>query len=501
MNINGMNFNLPPRSRLYNLEPIGKGDILIEGLVSYVLRLAENHNVTPVTLIGDEILPIIRRNYGLKLEKNKLQKVGHITGVGENASKWVEALNELTGRNDLSCLTLLPWKKIIYYPHSIRHDLHWCPICLQKQGKHQYNPLIWYLNYIEYCPIHQTPLMSVCGNPDCRKPVPVYSSQLQIGRCPNCNFQLSHLGYCTQIECDSLKLWISQKMGELLSNNLTIENITTINQNRRVFKLFNNDGFIYINDPKKLELYFLSSREKLIRNSVEIIRYLKACYSLGVDPYIESDLVIYEKRSQTNRILTNEEITFFWLFSNDLPEFKRIVAENIAGSHSLREVFNRLNIRKNIIYRHHLACFQLVSLMFEEYTKNNTERLRKTLECILQDSGKSPSVKEVAIDLGIPANTLRYKFSDLCKQISVKYIKRIKENRKLKNQKRVNEINQIMNETWRQGIIPENKVLIKIMKKKGIFKDPIVWAEYKRLIEQIYSELSLESSSEGNTKD
>jgi len=48
---------LPPLSRLYALEPMGMGTPLVEGLASYVMRLAAMHQVTPATLIEQEIVP------------------------------------------------------------------------------------------------------------------------------------------------------------------------------------------------------------------------------------------------------------------------------------------------------------------------------------------------------------------------------------------------------------------------------------------------------------
>ena len=38
---------LPKRSRLYHLEPIAIGTTYVEGLISYVCRLAEAHCVSP----------------------------------------------------------------------------------------------------------------------------------------------------------------------------------------------------------------------------------------------------------------------------------------------------------------------------------------------------------------------------------------------------------------------------------------------------------------------
>ena len=43
---------IPPRSRLYALEPIGVGTALVESLSGYVARLAEAHSVSVGDFVG-----------------------------------------------------------------------------------------------------------------------------------------------------------------------------------------------------------------------------------------------------------------------------------------------------------------------------------------------------------------------------------------------------------------------------------------------------------------
>jgi len=43
---------LPPRSRLYSLAPIGVGTAFVEGLTSYVSRLAAAHSVSVGDLVA-----------------------------------------------------------------------------------------------------------------------------------------------------------------------------------------------------------------------------------------------------------------------------------------------------------------------------------------------------------------------------------------------------------------------------------------------------------------
>nr|WP_236116925.1 TniQ family protein [Hassalia byssoidea] len=49
---------IPPRSRLYNLEPIGIGTPYVESLTGYVIRLAEQHCITTRQLLLNEIAPL-----------------------------------------------------------------------------------------------------------------------------------------------------------------------------------------------------------------------------------------------------------------------------------------------------------------------------------------------------------------------------------------------------------------------------------------------------------
>ena len=57
----------PERSRLYYLKPISIGTAYVEGLVSYICRLAEAHCVSPGILTKQEILPSFREHYSIGL--------------------------------------------------------------------------------------------------------------------------------------------------------------------------------------------------------------------------------------------------------------------------------------------------------------------------------------------------------------------------------------------------------------------------------------------------
>ena len=52
---------LPPRSRLFHLEPVGLGTPWVESLTGYIARLAEAHGIETNKLVTREILPLLGR--------------------------------------------------------------------------------------------------------------------------------------------------------------------------------------------------------------------------------------------------------------------------------------------------------------------------------------------------------------------------------------------------------------------------------------------------------
>src|SRR5260221_14560420 len=95
---------ISPRSRLYHLEPVGKGTPFVESLASYVTRLAEAHCVSPKSLVINEVLPVLGREYKTRSDYHLVNKLWIVSalslnGTGSLAHKWMCALESLTLRN------------------------------------------------------------------------------------------------------------------------------------------------------------------------------------------------------------------------------------------------------------------------------------------------------------------------------------------------------------------------------------------------------------------
>ena len=198
--------NTPKRSRLYCLEPIAIGTPYVEGLISYICRLAEAHCVSPTVLIKKEILPGFRRNYSLaaggayvlqedengilisSIPKPVYRKNPNEYGL--LAWQYLKGLKPLTLREDLH--------QLIFFPQHCGNDLQeveqgrdvraWCPECFQTWSNTKqiiYEPLLWSIANVVVRPHHHRLLQSRC--PHCQKKQRPFTAKTYVARCSQCS--------------------------------------------------------------------------------------------------------------------------------------------------------------------------------------------------------------------------------------------------------------------------------------------------------------------------
>ena len=103
---------LPERTYLYHLQPLGVGSAYVESLTGYIARLANAHSVSIGALLSHELLPRIRAASPTPIATTNSTFVYDsqvLNGTGETARNWVQLLQQLTGVGFLDRLTLLPW--------------------------------------------------------------------------------------------------------------------------------------------------------------------------------------------------------------------------------------------------------------------------------------------------------------------------------------------------------------------------------------------------------
>ena len=214
---------LPPRSRLYSLQPMAIGTPRVESLTSYIMRLAEAHTVSVRTLILREIFP------GLSTSPNNAHFSGlhSLNGMGTCFEQWVDILGKLTARSCLRALTLLPWQSPLTSGGILRRRRTWCPRCFQEWQRHGmpiYECLAWVLTPITVCPIHDILLEQCC--PHCRRPMLVLSAHAHPGFCAHCNRWLGDHSTAPRAPAAQQvmeeQLWIANQVGEFLALGATV---------------------------------------------------------------------------------------------------------------------------------------------------------------------------------------------------------------------------------------------------------------------------------------
>jgi len=144
------------RTRLYNLPPIGIGTAHVERIGSYLARLAATHCITPRNLV--------EFHFGLGGFKHLYVA---LSGFGLSAASVVATTQLLTGRSDLSNLTLLPLRAAFAGKGLLRETRAWCPACYRKQrdkGEINHDALLWTIRAIHVCASHRTRLREECAN-------------------------------------------------------------------------------------------------------------------------------------------------------------------------------------------------------------------------------------------------------------------------------------------------------------------------------------------------
>ncbi|WP_418302159.1 TniQ family protein [Lysinibacillus fusiformis] len=194
---------LSTRTEVFNIEPIGIATPYVECLSSYISRLAAAHNIKVSILLKKIIAPHLYIDY-IKNELSLGSTTGsanYINEIGMISLEYVNALEAVTGRNDILNLTMLNWKGI--FSKNLRSKFRrWCPICFEEwklASKEIYEPLIWTLNDIQKCGIHEIQLKTSC--PYCERKLPYLHSRYRTGYCQYCE---SWLGSLEKINNDSI---------------------------------------------------------------------------------------------------------------------------------------------------------------------------------------------------------------------------------------------------------------------------------------------------------
>lgn len=258
---------VPPRSRLFNLKPIGLGTPMVECLTSFFSRLAQAHCLSPGALIEHELM---RRGAGARnMFSCKTNARSHATGINGKdgiAANFVLVLENLTARSDLKYLTMIPWRPLLSSSKFLMRNIAaWCPACLidwEQSDQPVYIPLLWTLEVVKFCPSHRRPLRFTC--PHCKLPQGVLGQRSWVGFCARCKRSLaadsnqrdSERYSALRQDTPEWEIWVANHVAQLIEAGL--------------------------HDPPLLTKENLS---ELIQTATDIVGQTKLAGLLRVDPF------------------------------------------------------------------------------------------------------------------------------------------------------------------------------------------------------------------------
>lgn len=227
---------IPPRSRLFNMEPIGVGTPFVESLSGYSTRLAEQHCITTHHLFSKEIALHVNMPGTLSYSEscNLLSKT--VNGTGGMVYDLIGALEHLTLRRDLRFTAMVSWKDAISAYSLTRAVRAWCPACYEDQldaGAAVYDQLLWAIEAVSVCLRHQTRLELEC--PYCNRQQYQIAFRSRPGYCNRCmawlgsrNPSRRHIGDAAEQSSEiATEMKIAGWVGDLLAITPSIRTTIT----------------------------------------------------------------------------------------------------------------------------------------------------------------------------------------------------------------------------------------------------------------------------------
>lgn len=212
-------FELPERSLLYRIPVMGDDTGQIEGLLSYLVRVARAHSVNPRRLVRTVFAPGIPELENMKGAGFFLKHAKTVNGLGRYAELFLCEVSRHTKADFLRPLCLLPLQELLPLKGAglLAWRPKWCPCCVSemiKSGEDVFRPLVWSLELYNVCTLHSVRLQEVCSN--CGKFQPFIPRYPDWGRCDHCGWTLGD----SEVEKTPEKLdrWTSKAITDLVQH-------------------------------------------------------------------------------------------------------------------------------------------------------------------------------------------------------------------------------------------------------------------------------------------
>jgi TniQ protein len=422
-------------SRLYSLEPIGLSTPYVESLTGYIIRLAQEHDLSVQDLVVRQILPMYGRAGNSRADYNWTNGfwIGDsvlVNGLGVIADTWKKMIEELTLRQDIGHMTMLLWKNVIAGKSKLGF-LHqrrkWCVVCYhewQSSKKPIYEPIIWSLSVVTTCPRHGTLLSSECGH--CGQNSSPLCQFSRPGYCSKCGYWLGSPRNFLNDQSEGERQWqdwVVKSIGDMISlmPNLINEPIEEgfAKSITSYCKYAGKGGKAEISRRMNIKIESTLKLQNKI-NRPSLITAMRLSYFLKISlleiftnplidqvietRFVSGDISSIELKNQSKKLLDK------WQIEIIRNEFEIELSKDASNTSSIKDIAKRLGHATNTLRRH---AGDLVKQLLEHQRKVfELNSVQEALNIFLQEM-PPPSVKAVVERLGLKdTSLLRLHFSD-----------------------------------------------------------------------------------------
>lgn len=444
---------VPPRSRLYSLEPIGIGTAWVESLTGYLARLAEAHAVSVGDLVGPKLLrnivegPPLPPKEGGGTYRNAFQVRSYrLNGLTESARSCIEAVEAATLCRGLSVLTLLPFASMVDRSNLLRRIRAWCPRCYEEKRQARnpvYDSLLWAVKAVTLCSRHHQPLEERC--PHCDRWQHPLASYTRPGYCSRCHCWLGLQGGTDAGDGERRQdyahydLWVATAVGDLLAaaprlHPPSLQGTVRHNLRSYVDRLAdgNQTGFARIVKSSQGPIHKWLTAQRIPR----LDGLLRLCYRLqislvtlvtrgGAETWVDGS-VSESALVELNRVARRHR---------HRDRVRRILEEALheEPAPSLHDIAHRLGYTSTVsLYAVDREICKRITANHRRATHSHGRKKRATVQICDEATTKrflesvlaqhQPiSVNQLSRSLGhVHSSTLWRKFPDLCRAISAK---------------------------------------------------------------------------------
>lgn len=429
-----------------------------------------------------------------------------INGVGNTATDHVKALEQLTLRQDLIYLTLLPWREVLSERRLSRSFRVWCPECFEdrrRAGRPVYEQLLWTLQVIEICPRHNTILESTCSHCK-RNGLPLLASGTRPGYCSDCRQWLGakkNGGADSEAGNIERQLFAATPCCELLSTTAKLDQFPRrITVATAVYECISYFAGGSVNDLAKLA----GMSSKTISNwrkggNVPQLDFLiHFCQRLGLTltSVLTGKLGLPSPKIKPARDMPSVK-GFKKFIPYDEDKVRRQLEEALLKNPvpSLRIMTKEVGINCKKLKRHFPELCRAIVEQYKNQHRNHWAGIGKAMDAALREN-PPPSVLVLAHRLGHAYSTLYQRLPDKCHKIAERFLHHQRIQSVKMKEDFIAEIRFIALELYSGGTYPSSDAVSAKLLKPGRINSPIGRETLREIRAELYEDKSKHSEHE-----